>query len=185
MKIQLSKTQWEHIGKTAGWLSKQANGWGRLSGDLTDVIEAQVIIGLRNDLNAIQIVAVIKSDENIRPLLREEQVTDNELLECVTEEMEMYRLTAKNNGEIKTAGGPVRCSDGMCGAEDCERCFPHLEIDRLSRKKKQPCLFCGEVGEWTKLRGAPVCPPCQDRIIADWNKTKGIEVNPSEPTRQF
>ena len=107
MKIQLSKSQWEHIGKVAGWISKQANGWGRLSGDLTDVIEAQVIMGLRKELSAEQIVAILKADESLRPFLREEQVTDQELLECVTEEMEMYRLTAsKKNVEIKTAKNP-------------------------------------------------------------------------------
>ena len=103
MKIQLSKTQWEVSGKTAGW-SKTANGWGRLSGDLTDVIEAQAIMGLRKNLSAEQIVSIIKADVNLQPFLQEEQVTDEELLECVKEEMEMYRLTAsKKNAEVKTA----------------------------------------------------------------------------------
>lgn len=103
MKIQLSKTQWEHIGKVAGWIEKQANGWGRLSGDLTDVLEAKAIMGLRKGLTPQQIVEEIKADMNLQPFLAEEQVTDEELLECIKEEMEMYRLTASKKTKVKTA----------------------------------------------------------------------------------
>ena len=137
MKIQLSKTQWEHIGKIAGWISKQANGCGRLSGDLSDVLEAQVIIGIRKGLDTDQIFDVIKANQSIVSLLASEDVTDTELLECIRDSFRMYMLTAKreqtrldkkaednkhyicpkckfDNGKVKDIGRYGNCK--KCGA---------------------------------------------------------------------
>ncbi len=99
----LSKAQWTYIGQQTGWLSKQANGWGHFSGDLTDIIEAKAIMGLRSGLTPEQIAEEIKTDEGLKSFLIEELVTDEELLECIKEEMEMYRLTAGNKSNVKTS----------------------------------------------------------------------------------
>lgn len=99
---ELSKAQWTYIGKQTGWLSKQANGWGRLSGDLSDVLEGYAIIGLRKNLSTEEILEKIKADDSLAPMLVEEAVTEEELRGCIEDAFKMYRLTADTkNAEVK------------------------------------------------------------------------------------
>ena len=96
MKVILSKSQWEQIGKTAGWI-KKANGWGCLSGDLSDVLEGYAIIGLRKKLSTEEILEKIKADDSLAPMLVEEAVTEDELRGCIEDAFKMYQLTADSN----------------------------------------------------------------------------------------
>lgn len=134
---ELSKAQWTFIGRQAGWLSKQANGWGRLSGDLSDILEGYAIIGLRKNMTVEEILEKIKADDSLAPMLVEETVTEDELRGCIEDALKMYRLTAKreqtrldkkaednkhyicpkckfDNGKVKDIGRYGNCK--KCGA---------------------------------------------------------------------
>ena len=55
------------------------------------------------------------------------------------------------------------CSDGMCGADDCERCHPGCNDDiecavcgnYIARHEAKTCLVCGR----------DVCEDCQTNLI--------------------
>jgi len=95
MKIKLSKSQWQQIGKMAGWI-KKANGWGRFSGDLCDCIEGQVLLALRSNGNEETVFNAVKQDSGLAAMMLEEQMTDEELRECITENMALYRHLDSN-----------------------------------------------------------------------------------------
>jgi len=88
MKIKLSKSQWEGIGKKAGWMKK--SDVGGLSGDLNDILEG-IVVSNRGKTPE-EIITLIKSDKTLTPLLQEENVTDQDLLIIVRENQNIYRL---------------------------------------------------------------------------------------------
>ena len=91
MKIKLSKSQWEEMGKKAGWL-KTAGGYGRFSGDLSDILEAQVLIHGREGKNAQEIFKIIKDmiakNAGLMGMVKEEKMTNKELLDLIKGNLE-------------------------------------------------------------------------------------------------
>lgn len=95
MKIKLSKSQWEMIGKKAGWMNKSAGGYGRFSEDLADTLEAQVMMGVRDGLKSLQIFQLIKNNSDISQFIQSEGMTDSELQEFIDDHMRMLSLIKK------------------------------------------------------------------------------------------
>lgn len=89
MKIKLSKSQWEQIGKTCGWL-KTAGGWGRFSEELSDCIEGKCLVGIQTNKKENEIFNEIKQDSGLSQMMAEEEMTDNELRQCIAENTRMY-----------------------------------------------------------------------------------------------
>ena len=87
MKITISKSQWEEMGKKAGWI-KSASGHGRFSKDLSDVLEAQVLINKKKTPQEIAII--IKSDAGLVNMMREEEMDDEELMELIDGTLQLY-----------------------------------------------------------------------------------------------
>ena len=76
---------------TTATIKKTANGWGHLSGDLSDVLEAQVMMGVREGQNQDQIFLRIKSsDQGLQNMMAEENLTDDELREFIADNYAMY-----------------------------------------------------------------------------------------------
>jgi len=100
MKIKLSKSQWEKIGNEAGWL-KTADGYGRFSGDLSDIIETQVKIHGRQNKNAKEIFDIIKEliskNTSLAEMIKEERMTDTELLGLINDYLQL-------NAEMSSLG---------------------------------------------------------------------------------
>lgn len=87
MKIQLSKTQWELIGKTAGWI-KTAGGWGQISEESSDVLEAAVVIRHRQSMDPNQIATELKDE--FAQILSDENVSDQDLKEFIQDTILLY-----------------------------------------------------------------------------------------------
>jgi len=98
MKIKLSKAQWEQMGNKAGWISKQANGWGRFSGDLSDILEGQAVMGVQQNLSVEEVVDKIKADNTLAHMLVEESATLAELTECIKDNMRDYKMFSNTKG---------------------------------------------------------------------------------------
>ena len=92
MKITLSKSQWEFIGKKAGWI-KTAGGWGRFSKDLDDVLSVPVILGMRQKKNRDEIFVDIKKSPNYTKWIEEEGMGDEELKEFIFDTIQIYNAT--------------------------------------------------------------------------------------------
>lgn len=152
MRISLSKSQWEQIGKVAGWMEaprdidvicpkchhnlgkasklvqimnnitcpkcrtifdnpssltqivakktrpsrmKVAGGWGRFSEDLCDQLEAQVMMGFRNNKSEQEIFQTIKSIPNIVQDMQIEDMSDEDLTDCIRENYRMQAILAR------------------------------------------------------------------------------------------
>ena len=94
MKILLSKKQWESIGKKAGWM-RSAGGWGHISEEMSDSMEAQVLIKGREGKSIGQIAADIKIQ--FADMLKTEPMTDQEIIEFVTDTYRMWNHVEKWN----------------------------------------------------------------------------------------
>ena len=99
MKVKLSKAQWEQVGKTAGWLKKKAGGWGRFSEDLSDVLEAQVMMAIQKHFNADEIfirikqfLSEIKGNDGLAQEILSEGITDEELKEFIDDHIRMMSI---------------------------------------------------------------------------------------------
>lgn len=145
MKIKLSKSQWQQIGKTAGWIKeagkncgrcgvlspktyrvkdesgviiqedlclkcaeyakskidaikqgsknavkKTAGGWGHMSEDLSDCIEGQCLLLSRSGGDENAIFAKIKEDSVLNSMLQDEQISDQDLRQCISECLMLY-----------------------------------------------------------------------------------------------
>lgn len=53
----------------------------------------------------------------------------------------------------------ARCSDGRCGADDCEKCHPELQLT-------SPCCECGAHVERFRLSGL-TCHICGGEVCVD------------------
>ena len=82
MKVTLSKSQWQSIGKLAGWM-KIAGGFGKLGKDVADAMEG--LVHVHKAKSAEDIVEVIRHDEWMSNEIREANVSDEELLEYIGE----------------------------------------------------------------------------------------------------
>jgi len=87
MKITISKSQWEEIGKVAGW-TKTASGHGRFSKDLSDILEGQVLINKSHSPE--EIANIIKTNHGLNYLMKEEAMTDTELIEIIEGTLQLY-----------------------------------------------------------------------------------------------
>jgi len=92
MKIKLSKSQWKEMGRKAGWI-KTAGGYGRFSEELSDIIEGQALY--HREKTPQEIVNLIKGDKGLRYLMREEAMTDTELIEIIEAAREIFQIAKK------------------------------------------------------------------------------------------
>lgn len=89
MKIKLTKQQWVEAGQKAGWL-KTAGGFGKLSKDIADALEGQVMIHRKK--SAEEILAIVTSDTVLHDLIRQDGVDDIELLDYIREMLRFIML---------------------------------------------------------------------------------------------
>ncbi len=87
MKLILSKSQWEEMGEKAGWI-KMASGHGRFSKDLSDILEGQVLVN--KSKTPQEIANIIKRDHGLVYLMREEAMTNVELMEVIEGTLQFY-----------------------------------------------------------------------------------------------
>jgi hypothetical protein len=82
--------------------SRVGGGWGRFSEDLADVLQAQLMINKRRSDR--EIFQIIKRDRGIVKMMREEGMTDGDLLEFINDTYSQF---------IMDRIEPVRGSDSM------------------------------------------------------------------------
>ena len=90
--IKITKSEWKSIGKKAGWM-KLAGGWGRFSEDLCDVLQAQVMIGKKQEKNREEILLIIKNNPSIMRMVDTEEMTDDEIREYIIEQLIMLEMS--------------------------------------------------------------------------------------------
>ena len=88
MKITISKSQWELMGKKAGWI-KTASGYDRFSKDLSDILEGQVLANRKKSPE--EIANIIKGDNGLVNLMNEESMTYKDLMGLITGTLQLYK----------------------------------------------------------------------------------------------
>jgi hypothetical protein len=73
-----------------GDLKKKAGGHGRFSEDLSDVIEGKVLSN--KGKSSQEIFSIIKSDAGIVSMMREDQMSDQELMEVIDQSKSLYNI---------------------------------------------------------------------------------------------
>ncbi|MFA7219086.1 MAG: hypothetical protein WC119_00980 [Synergistaceae bacterium] len=92
MKIKISKSKWEEIGRKAGWI-KTAGGWKYYSEELSDIIEGAIGVGIRNNETESEIFNRIVNDKSLLELMGQEDMSLEDLRECIQDNIETYKIT--------------------------------------------------------------------------------------------
>lgn len=76
-------------------LKKKAGGMGRFSEDLSDTLEARIMIKYREGMDENTIFQNIKSDQSLVQFMSLEEMTDDELMECIRDTIRMINITSR------------------------------------------------------------------------------------------
>lgn len=80
MKIKLSKSQWEQIGKSAGWLNKTS---AKIPKNIAITLQKEIVNGLKARLNKNQILKKIKANSELYAQISSSGMDDNSLLNYI------------------------------------------------------------------------------------------------------
>lgn len=77
-----------------------AGGWGKFSEDLSDALEAQVSLGVRNGMDKNQIFEKINSDATLMQWINQEGGDNTDIMDCIIENMQMHEVVSGNSERI-------------------------------------------------------------------------------------